>query len=99
MTINHKSIITALDKHFPKDKQDYFESITGKPITSFINIFFNAVVFDIDKFDKFLRLDNEYLHHDISVNNYLKTKYGEEFYNFFKENLVCNQFNTIAVIL
>lgn len=55
------------------------------------------VLFDVDKFCKHLEIDIEF--DFISTNDYIKIKYGEEFYNFFKEELTSKPMNALALIL
>lgn len=97
MIINSEKIIQALDKYFPKEYQDLFERTIGQPITSYIKIFFNAVCFDVEKFEDSFKYNPKY--YNISLNDWIKQEYGNEFYNLFKEELTSRKFNSIAVIL
>jgi len=97
MIINSENIIQALNKYFPKKHQELFENTIGQPITSFIKVFFNAICFDIDRFENLFKYNPNY--YNISLNDWIKQEYGNEFYNLFKEELTSRPFNAIAVIL
>ena len=93
--INSEKIIKALEEQFTIKNQIYFESVVERPITDFIKMFFNAVTFDIFKFDEFLHSDD---YSNLSSYEVIKKKYGVEFLNFFKDELTSRKFCAIAVI-
>lgn len=97
MIINSEKIIQSLDKYFLREYQELFENIIGQQITFYIKIFFNAICFDVEKFENMFKYNPKY--NNISLNDWIKQEYGNEFYKLFKEVLTSRPFNTIAIIL
>ena len=96
MIINSEKIIKALNRYFGQERQEYFEKVVGEPITSFVKTYFNAVCFDIEKFENLFKYDIQYS--NISINDWIKEKYGQEFYTFFAEELTSRSFNALAIM-
>lgn len=97
MLINSEKIINALNKYFLKEYQEQFEKAIGQPITSYLTVFYNAVCFDVNKFEDTFKFNPKYS--NISLNNWIKQVYGEDFYKLFKEELTSRPFNALAVIM
>jgi hemerythrin superfamily protein len=94
--INSESILNAIVKHFGQDNMTYFENVTGKEITSFTNMFFNLVVFDMHRWKDYLNTRNSSRY---STEKQMIELYGEEFTSWFRENIILSPHYSLGVIL
>ena len=81
VVINAENIILALERDFTKENMKYFEDVVGNPLTSYILVLANLITFDLDKL-----LLMEYIH--MSIKDQLIKRFGQEFTNFFRCNIL-----------
>lgn len=93
--INAETVLDSIIKYFGKDNMDYFEKTTGKEITSYTDIMFNLVRFDMNTWTEYINTQHAFG----SMEDKLITLYGKEFADWFRENIVDEKFYALAVIL
>ena len=99
VTINSDKIKQAVNNYMKDYELNLFESYVGKPIYSFTKIFFNAVTFDLEKFENVFRCGEDYKEYlGLSIKESILKKYGEALLNVFENKIICNQYYAIGVI-
>ncbi len=96
MIINSSKIIQSINKYVPQEDLELFDNTIGQPLTTFTDTFFNAVIFDTNKFMSHFRFNTRF--YNISLYDFLLQEYGQDFLDLFKR-LTSRPFNAIGVIL
>lgn len=98
VTINSEKIKQAVDKYMGNDVR-LFEIFVGKSIYSFAKMYFNAVTFDMDKFENTFKYGDDYKEYfDLSLRDCILKKYGEVIVNIFEDKILSNPLMAIGVI-
>jgi len=96
--INSDKIKQAIDKYMGNDVK-LFEIFVGKSIYSFTKTHFNAVVFDMDKFENIFKYGDDYKEYiGLSLKDSILKKYGEVILYIFEDKIISNPFMAIGVI-
>ena len=96
--INSDKIKQAIDNYMGNDVR-LFEIFVGKSIYSFVKMYFNAVTFDMDKFENTFKYGDDYKEYfDLSLRDCILKKYGEVIVNIFEDKILSNPLMAIGVI-
>jgi len=99
VTINSESIKIAVNRYMNDYELDLFKSCVGKPIYSFTQMFFNAVTFDLNKFERIFEYGEDYKEYiGLSLKDSILKKYGNELLNIFENKIIVNPYYAIGVI-
>jgi len=100
VTINSDKIKQAVNNYIKDEELNLFESCIGKPIYSFTKMFFNAITFDLDKFENTFKCGEDYKEYEgLSIKESILKKYGEALLKLFENKIICNQYYAIGVIM
>jgi len=99
VTINSDKIKQAINNYMKDYELDLFEFYVGKPIYSFTKMFFNAVTFDMEKFENIFKYGDDYKEYiGLSLKDSITKKYSEVLTNIFEDKIICNPYMVIGVI-